>query len=146
MYLKLSLKSLPFMVQFLLTLNRWKDIPDRTIMLVSRTNNYGLSWAKPLRILLLINLVFFMVLSILISDVLRFQPSVNWDNFKYTTKHLWSNNKLYIQLLDPTRKFSSVYQMSDIPTAVYWLDSLQKLILGIFLFQIIKGFRKYVSR
>lgn len=119
---------------------------DRVIMLVNMTNNYGLNWWKPTWIILLITLFFYIPISVLVSDEFAFKLSLEGKDVKRTFAYFWDNNSLYVNLLNPTRKFSSVYGNGELSNWVYWLDSIQRIILGLFIFQIIKAFRKFVSK
>jgi len=119
---------------------------DRLIMIVNMTNDYGLNWVKPTLIILLITLIFFPLLSVLKSDELLFSFSAKSADIKKTLHYLWIDNKLYIDLLNPARRVSDVYGIYGISNWIYWIDSVQRVFLGLFIFQIIKAFRKFVLK
>jgi hypothetical protein len=122
------------------------SLGDRIIMLVNMTNNYGLSWTKATGIILVITLFFYLLLSVLISPNFLFKFSCDYEDIVSTLKYFWENNNLFVQLLNPTRRFSVVYGTENINNLVYWLDILHRIVLSIFIFQIIKAFRKFVLK
>ncbi|RZS93864.1 hypothetical protein [Aquimarina brevivitae] len=121
------------------------SLPDKIIMKVNQTNNYGLSWWKPVWITLLLTLAFYIIELPLFSKKINYTPATNWEDLSTTLCEFWNNFDVYWQMLNPARKFSSVYGYNDI-AFLYFLDFLHRLILGILIFQIIKGFRRFSSK
>lgn len=119
---------------------------DRIIMLVNMSNDYGLNWLKPLGLILLITLIFYPFLCILNSERFNFELSCDLNDMNATFKYLLENNKLFVELLNPTRSINSVYGEGRMHSAIYWVDSIHRIILGIFIFQMIKAFRKFVMK
>ncbi|WP_196895247.1 hypothetical protein [Aureivirga marina] len=105
---------------------------DKLILWVGKINEHGLSWWKATKILLLLNFGFY-ILFLLVTN-----EKINLDSFQ-----------LYFQLLNPTRKLPTLYGFSEknpFVTFITFLDIFQRLILGIFYFQIIQAFRKFVGK
>lgn len=117
------------------------------IMGVSRTNNFGMSWLKPVGFIFLLTLVFYTLMLPLFSDEIDYTPPNNFNDVIITCKSWWENFDAFWQLFNPARKFSAVY--GEKVTHNGWLqffDLFHRIVLGIFIFQIIKGFRRLNSK
>lgn len=118
---------------------------DRIIMTVNRLNNYGLSWEKPTLIIFFITLVFYMLMLPIFSEEIYYTPASSIDELMLTFSEFWDKSYVFWQMFNPTRRFSATY--GGINSAwLHFLDLFHRLILGIFIFQIIKGFRRFVSK
>lgn len=115
---------------------------ERIIMMVNKSNNYGLSWWKPVWIIFLITLGFYILFLPIFSE-LTYCLCTTKICLSNTGTALLSNFDVFFQLFNPVRKFDSVYGTvsSDI---MYFYDLLHRIVLGVFIFQIIRAFRKYV--
>lgn len=117
-------------------------LSERMVMLVNQSNDYGLNWWKPVWIIILITLGFYILFLPIFSELdycfctTKLCLSNTWTSF-------WMNFDVFFQLFNPARKFASVYGAvsSDI---MYLYDLLHRIVLGVFIFQIIRAFRKYV--
>ena len=118
---------------------------DKLIMTVNMTNNYGIDWFKPLWIVALITLGFYLIELPLFSDKLQYCYATSWEEVKMTWLECIGHFKVYWQIFNPARKFESVYG-EDRSAFLYLLDLLHRLILGIFIFQIIRAFRKFSGK
>lgn len=114
---------------------------DKVIMIVSRTNNFGLSWWKPTWIIILITLGFYNIMLPIFSTEIDYVIAGDLEDVKNTFSEFYSNFDVFWQLFNPTRKFSTTYGAID-SAWLQFLDLAQRIILGIFIYQIIKGFRK----
>lgn len=114
---------------------------DRVIMTVDQTNNYGLSWWKPTWIVFLITLGFYLVMLPIFSTKLNYTLAESVTEVKTTFSEFFGNFDVFWQLFNPARKFTSTYGEID-SGWLQFLDLFQRIILGIFIFQIIRGFRK----
>ncbi|WP_196885517.1 hypothetical protein [Aureivirga sp. CE67] len=124
---------------------------DRFILWVGSINNHGQSWLKALWILLIVNFLFYAILILPFSKEFTFSFAENWNDLESSFHQVFNTKswKLYFQLLNPTRKLSTLYGFTDknsITTGVVILDIFQRLVLGIFYFQIIQAFRKFVGK
>ncbi|UKM65466.1 hypothetical protein GSB9_02035 [Flavobacteriaceae bacterium GSB9] len=118
---------------------------DKVIMTVSRTNNYGLSWWKPLWIISLITLGFYVIMLPIFSDQINYTMAKSMDDISLTLSEVWNNFNVFWQMFNPARKFSSTYGEID-SSWLQFLDLFHRVILGIFIYQIIKGFRRLSSK
>ena len=118
---------------------------DRLIMTVNRTNNYGLDWFKPLWIIALITLGFYLIELPLFSDKLQYTVATSMEDIEVTWQEFYTNFKVYWQMFNPARKFESVYGENR-SAFLYFLDLFHRLILGVFIFQIIRAFRKFSGK
>ncbi|MCL5244474.1 hypothetical protein M4I21_01560 [Cellulophaga sp. 20_2_10] len=118
---------------------------DRIIMTVNQTNNYGLSWWKPTWIIFFITLFFYFIMVPIFSTEMDYAIASNWDEVKTTFSEFYINFEVFWKLFNPTRKFTSTYGNLD-SALLHFLDLFHRIILGVFIFQIIKGFRKLSTK
>ncbi len=128
-----------------LTVSKTKSFGDKIIMSVSRTNNYGLSWLKPTWLIIRITLISYTIMLPLFSKEISYAIAKNWWEVGVTFSEWINNFDVFWQLFNPARKFSSTF--GGIQSGwLQFLDLIHRIVLGVFIFQIIKGFRKYVSK
>lgn len=120
-------------------------VGDRLIMITNMTNNYGLSWLKPLGLVLLITLCYYFLIVPLLSNKLTYLPSLKCDNIQLTLTEFWCKKDVLFQLFNPARRFGIIYGESSTDWLYLW-DALHRLILGVLIFQIIRAFRKYYRK
>jgi hypothetical protein len=118
---------------------------DKLIMTVSQTNNYGLSWRKPVWIIFLITLGFYIIMLPLFSNIINYNHAGDLADVSSMLSELWDNFDVFWQMFNPARKFSSVYGPTD-SGWLQFLDLIHRIILGIFIYQIIRGFRKLTMK
>ena len=118
---------------------------DKVIMLTNMSNNYGLNWLKPLGLVIVLTLCYFLLIIPILSNQLSYTPSLQCENFKLTLLEFWDRKGVFFQLFNPARRFSVVYGENCSDWLYLW-DALHRLILGILIFQIIRAFRKYYSK
>ena len=121
---------------------KWED---KLIMLLNTTNNYGLSWWKPTKIILLITFLIYLIILPITVDNLEFGFPRTYVEGNGALYAVWNNLNIFWQMFNPARRISIVYG-DNISGAVYFLDMIHRLILGIFIYQIIRAFRKFVSK
>lgn len=113
------------------------------IMGVNRTNNFGMSWLKPTRIIFLITIVFYLITLPMFSTEINYTLATSWKDVSNTFSECYNNSNVLWQLFNPTRRFSSVYgDINVVNGLLQFLDLIHRVILGVFIFQIIKGFRR----
>lgn len=118
---------------------------DKVIMTVSRTNNFGLSWWKPTWIIFLITLGFYLIMLPIFSTELNYTFPSSLKDVGNTFSEWINNLDVFWQLFNPARKFTSVY--GEINSGwLQFLDLIQRIILGVFIYQIIKGFRRLTTK
>jgi len=118
---------------------------DKVIMTVSRTNNFGLSWWKPTWIIILITFGFYLFMLPLFSNEINYTIARSWNDVSKTLFELYNNFQVFWQLFNPTRRFTSTYGEID-SGWLQFLDLFQRMVLGIFIYQIITGFRRLTSK
>lgn len=118
---------------------------DKVIMTVSQTNNYGLSWWKPTWIIFLITLGFYFIMIPIFSNRLSYSFAESWEDIANTFSEIWNNFSVFWQMFNPARKFSSTYGNID-SGWLQFLDLFHRIVLGVFIYQIIKGFRKLAMK
>lgn len=118
---------------------------DRVIMSVNMSNDYGLSWLKPAVIILCITLIFYTFMLPLFSEDLNYTLAKNRGEINNTFSQWFNNFNVFWQLFNPVRKFSTVY--GEIESSwLQFFDLIHRIILGILIYQIIKGFRRFASK
>lgn len=118
---------------------------DRLIMLTNMSNSYGLSWLKPLILMVIITLCYYFLIIPLLSSQLSYSPSLQEDNLKLTWSEIWDKKEVFFQLFNPARRFIAVYGETGSDWLFLW-DALHRLVLGILIYQIIRAFRKYYTK
>jgi hypothetical protein len=117
----------------------WKD---RLIMTVNMSNNYGLSWWKPTWIVFFITLGFYAIMLPIFSAKISYYPLSSFNDLNISLLEFWNNFEVFWQMFNPARKFSSTYGQIE-SGWLQFLDLIHRLILGVFIFQIIRGFRRF---
>ncbi|TGV03395.1 hypothetical protein [Flavivirga rizhaonensis] len=118
---------------------------DKIIMTVSQTNNFGLSWWKPTWIIFLITIGFYLVMLPIFSTKINYTLASSWQDVSSTLSEWFNNLDVFWQLFNPVRKFSSTYGEID-SGWLQFLDLFHRIILGVFIYQIIRGFRKLTNK
>ncbi|WP_306568657.1 hypothetical protein, partial [Flavobacterium lindanitolerans] len=118
---------------------------ERLIMTVSQSNDYGLSWSKPVGIVFFITFLLYITILPAISDKILFSFSLVNKDITQTWDVFINNFKTFWNLFNPVRRFDLTYGETIQSDWIYFLDLLHRIFLGIMIFQIIKAFRKYIS-
>jgi len=118
---------------------------DRIVMSVSRSNDYGLNWEKPVWIVLGFTLLFYLILFPYLSDKIVYSISFKIEDCENTWNAFLSNLNVFWQLFNPIRQMKITYGDNVNSGWIYFIDLLHRIFLGIMIFQIIKAFRKHVS-
>ena len=123
-----------------------KNIGDKLILWLNRSNDYGFNWLKPMLLILSSTFVFNILLSISINPKLTWIPSI--ENVSYTFHYLLYNFYNYFSLLNPTHRIIDLFGIRDSskPSFLFYLlDFLERLSISYLLFQMIVAFRKYTK-
>lgn len=128
-------------------LNNSKDYKwtDRLIMITNQLNNYGLSWWKPLWILFLVTLGFYFVMLPIFSSKINYTVAKSCKDICITFCELWNNGPVFWQMFNPVRRVNLVFGENQ-NGWLYFLDYFHRIILGVFIFKIIKAFRRLASK
>lgn len=116
---------------------------DRFTLWLSQTNDFGLSWRKPTKLLLWSILISYPLL--IISVKLSWSPDFSYMGVNKTINVLYNEISFLPQLFNPTRDLSKIFPTQTSPFLAHFFDILQKLVFGFFAVQIASGFRKYVK-
>lgn len=122
------------------------NMGDKMIMWLSRSNDYGYNWLKPLGFTILTVFLFYLVLAIIASPVFVWAPAIG--NLRVTIAYLYQNAPNLFLLLNPAHKTSELFDTvthNRYTFGFYTLDFFERLILSYFLFQTITAFRKYTK-
>lgn len=118
---------------------------DKVIMWVNMSNDYGLNWIKPVVIVICITLIFYTIMLPLFSQDLSYTVAENWEEVNNTFSQWFKNFDVFWQMFNPARKFTNLYGEVQ-SNWLQFLDLFHRIILGVLIFQIIKGFRKFASK
>lgn len=117
---------------------------DRIILWLSRTNDYGQNWIKPIVIFMCITIFFFVWLAVSISNKISFDPSVGPLDFNLALKEICNYFYLFPHMFNPARSLERL--IPDFARTNPWtfiIDVFHKIIYAFFIYQTIKAFRKY---
>lgn len=128
-------------------LNSSKDynLGDKVIMSVNQTNDYGINWLKPFVLILLVTCGFYLIELPFFSNKINYLPATSWFDIKLTVFEFHDRFEVFWQMLNPARRFTTVYGEVD-NGWLYMLDFFHRVILGILIYQLIKAFRKLVTK
>jgi len=126
--------------------NHWKE---RAILWLSLSNDMGLNWVKPLVLIFLITIPFFVFsVSSYSPDLIWMNPvdlcSVHWgrtwDTYADYGGYFWS-------MFNPIRNLKHIIEPTNghLSGWVYFWDGFHRIVLAFFIFQIITAFRKYIK-
>jgi hypothetical protein len=113
---------------------------------LSQTNNFGLSWKKPLGQILIITVLFYPFVVVSGSDKLVWCPATSFSQVTYTFIVLWSEMRVFWQMFNPARlTFRMFPDVESLHASVHFFDNFHRIILAFYIFQIISAFRKYIK-
>lgn len=128
-----------------LELSKEKTFGDKVIMCVSKTNDFGLNWTKPVWIVFFVTFIVFLIVLPAISDKIDYKIAKSRSDLSITWDVLNSNFNIFWQLFNPIRQVKLIFGDNKFSGWIYLIDLLHRIFLGIMIFQIIKAFRKFVS-
>lgn len=117
---------------------------DGMILWLAQTNDYGLSWKKPMVLVIIISTVFYFLIVISISPLLVWRPACNHDDLRATLREFEDFAYFWPQLFNPTRAIKTAFH-KDVTLGffAYFLDMIQRIILAFFVVQTVSAFRKF---
>lgn len=118
---------------------------DRFTIWTGGSNNHGQDWIKPLLLIIGISIAFYPFLIISIDPEISwswFWSLEEWNRFSQGVRQ---NFSVFWQLFNPTRRLSDLFPTQTLKASVHFLDSLHRIVLAFFIFQIISAFRKFVK-
>jgi hypothetical protein len=129
-----------------------KTLSDRIILYLGKTtNNFGTNWTKPIFLILITTLLFYIAISISLSNQILW--SLDFTNIPQTFVELKLYPSLYFQLLNPAHdlnrilssNFFSKSVLKEIHWSVFAFDILHRIIYAFLIFQLVVAFRKFVK-
>jgi hypothetical protein len=119
---------------------------DRFILWVGQTNSFGQNWFKPVLFAIFFTLLFFVLITIGVSDKLSYLPNYSCDSISLTFNELYNYSNIIPQLMNPTNSLNKILPENiKLSFIVNLWDYLLKITLAFFIFQIISAFRKYMK-
>ena len=115
---------------------------ERAIMAANWTNDFGLNWLRALGILACFNLIWYLLCLPLFTKDLWYNWSLPFTDWQTLWNNLYKELPIVGNLFNPARRFSETYGENTSRWLVFF-DVFQRVILGIFIFQIIRAFRKF---
>ncbi len=108
---------------------------NRFILLIGQTNDFGTNWVKPLLILLVASFICYIPIAAIIDNTICVcNPT------PLLTKHLY----LWFNLMNPTHTLDKFLpETLKQNTWIYFFDLLDRIVVSLFIYQIIIAFRKY---
>jgi len=120
---------------------------DGIILKLGSTNDYGLTWWKPVVWALSLSYLFYLLIITSIEPQLGFTLNPSIESIS-TTMDIWmSKSGIYWQLLNPVHSLQRMFADTDLnlPNIAFFFDYLLKLELAFFIFQTISAFRKHMK-
>ncbi|MBB1140157.1 hypothetical protein [Myroides sp. WP-1] len=121
------------------------SVGDKVIMIVQQTNNYGLSWLRALKLIIIITFITYSFCLPFFSVKIHYDIDSEFISCKVLLYEFIDNLPTFIQMLNPARSFSSTYGDST-STILYFIDLLHRVLLGILIFQLITSFRRLSNK
>lgn len=124
-----------------LTKSIWN--PNRIILALSSTNDYGLNWIKALMLCVITMGLFYIVLLVQVELDLGFHVNLSYSEL--TLKRISENLNIFFQILNPIHDVKRVFEGKQITSWTYFWDYFSRIVMSFFIFQIVSAFRKYVK-
>lgn len=107
-------------------------IDEKFIIYTNRlTNKHGLSWSRTLKILILLNLIFYTTIKYFIAER------------NFGTQYIIGDIVNFIEFINPIHKVENVF-MSQITVESKLIDVISRLLNGYLIFQFLSAFRRFV--
>ena len=118
---------------------------DKAIIAVNKVTGYGLSWVKPFKVLVWSTLCVYVFSLPLISEKITYHISMSPEDLECSCDVFLEEIHHLIRLFNPLRKDLDYSKSIQFPLIYQCIDYLHRLVYGILLYHIIKGFRRYIS-
>lgn len=115
---------------------------DRLALLLGLTNGFGLNWLLPMGLLIGTTIIFYVLMIIYASPSITFTPAKSFTDVSNTLMLFLDRSEVLIQLFNPAHNLSHLFRDS-VPTSVYWLDGIHRIIAAFLIVQIVSAFRKF---
>ncbi|MGG5576381.1 hypothetical protein ACPDHL_03430 [Myroides sp. C15-4] len=123
------------------------SVGDKVIMIVQQTNNYGLSWLKALKLIIIITFITYSFCLPLFSVKMHYDIDSEFISCKVLLGEFIDNLPTFIQMLNPARSFSNTYgnNVNNL-NLLHFVDLLHRVVLGVLIFQLISSFRRLSNK
>lgn len=148
----LLLNMIFWIICFLFSKQKAKyNISNKIILWLARvSNNYGSSWTRPLGLIFCINIFFFILMGISLSNEIIWTFDIS--NINHTFNEAFKYPSLFFQLLNPAHDINRVLTSLGIDATkeaiswiVYAFDLIHRIIYAFLIYQLVVAFRKYVK-
>lgn len=117
---------------------------DRLILFLGKSNDHGVNWSRPLKILLILTACFYIVLFYAASPNYVF--GYGELNIKQFISDLWEYKKVIPQMFNPTHSVEKIFPEGFyISGYLMTFDLLYKIVFSYLVFQSISAFRKFIK-
>ncbi|MCO4291355.1 hypothetical protein NF867_00580 [Solitalea sp. MAHUQ-68] len=120
-------------------------VGDKIMMWFNKSNEYGVNWLKPMGLLLLINILFFVGITLMQTGEFIFLPAKSFNDLDKSYDLLCENNGAFWALLNPIRRLSDIFGNKDFDGMTTFLDYFHRILISYLIFQIVSAFRKYLK-
>lgn len=111
------------------------SLADRIILMFGQSNNFGTNWVKPLFILLLSSFICYIPIALIIQKA---------TTSKNALCSIQDNLYIWIHMLNPAHAMDRLLPDGEKTNwQIYAFDMLDRILVSIFIYQIIIAFRKY---
>lgn len=117
--------------------------PDRVLLFLARTNDFGTNWIKPLLLALTACILFFPLIVVSSSKNVELIPSFSQDGVLRFWDSLNENWEVIPQLLNPAHVLNRIFEGGELGFFAHFFDLIYRVVYSFFIFQVISGFRKF---
>ncbi|MBB5439394.1 hypothetical protein HDC92_003087 [Pedobacter sp. AK017] len=136
-------------MKYYLLLNKYerpRRLSEYLILVSSQTNNFGQSWLKAFKLLILASFVCYMILAFLVTKRLdRSHFLSTWPEIYYNLKvFFYYEVKIWLIVLNPAHYLKDIDEnIKGLSFWVYFADMFSRIVVSYFIFQVISAFRKF---
>jgi hypothetical protein len=117
---------------------------DRLILFLGKSNEHGINWSRPLKILLIMTVCFYVILFYAASPDYVF--GYGELNIKKFVSDLWEYKRVVPQMFNPTHSVEKMFPEGfNISGYLMTFDLLYKIVFSYLVFQTISAFRKFIK-
>lgn len=117
---------------------------DRFVLLIGQTNDYGNNWIKPLAILGVLSFIIYIPIALLSSPELDHSISLHAEDLQHSLRIIAQDIRYWFQLLNPAHSLDRMMPGAEkLSWTVYLLDLFDRIVVSLFIYQVIIAFRKY---
>lgn len=124
--------------------NKWQLRGEKwSLQLGLFTNRLGQNWLRPLIQIIVITFIAYPLFIIAALPELTWWPIGNKIAFGDAMSEMWHLLGVLPQLFNPVRSLAKVFELENLPRIIYLWDTIHRIILTFYIYQIITAFRKY---